>query len=316
MKVLIVASYNTDRFSPFIIEQANTLSKQGIEVNYYGIIGHGIKGYFSNRKGLVKKIQEFKPDLIHAHYGLSGLLANFQKKVPVVTTYHGSDIHSAKLILLLSKISMRLSKYNIFVSQSLFNISRYKKHNYNIISCGVELSVLYPVDIQEAREKLGWDKNKIYILFSGSFGDPVKNYSLAKKAVDSIENCILVELKGYCRDEVNLLMNASNLQLTTSFRESGPLVVKEAMACNRPVVSTNVGDVKWVMGNIKGYFLTSFDTTDCATQIKKAIQFSVEQNRTSGRERIIGLGLDTQDVAKRLIQIYNHVTLTKHHKIS
>ena len=93
MRVLIVANHNKGYFVPFIVEQVNALKQLGIEVEYFAVHGKGIRGYLSNRSSLIAKIRDYHPDLIHAHYGLSGLLANLQRKVPVVTTYHGSDIH-------------------------------------------------------------------------------------------------------------------------------------------------------------------------------------------------------------------------------
>lgn len=307
MKVLIVASYNSNHFSPFVLEQANALSEQGIEIDYFGIIGHGMIGYYSNIKRFFKLVKEYKPDVVHAHYGLSGLLANLQRTVPVVTTYHGSDIHSSKRILFLSRIAMCLSKHNIFVGENLYEIAKYKKENYSILSCGINMSVARSIDFLSARKQLGWDSEKIYVLFAGAFNNQIKNYSLARASVDLVGNCELIELKGYSKEEVYLLMNACNLLLTTSLRESGPLVVKEAMACNRPVVSTDVGDVRCVIGNTEGCYITSYDVNDCADQIKKAIEFSRERGDTNGRKRIVEIGLDNEIISKRLITIYDSI---------
>ena len=76
MKILVVASYNKNRFAPFIVEQADALKHVGCEVDYFGVVGKGIKGYFNAFGALRNKIKSFRPDIIHAHYGLSGLLAN------------------------------------------------------------------------------------------------------------------------------------------------------------------------------------------------------------------------------------------------
>ena len=56
MKILIVASYNFGRFSPFVVEQVKALEKKGIEVEWFPIQGKGVKGYLSNRKRLLKKL--------------------------------------------------------------------------------------------------------------------------------------------------------------------------------------------------------------------------------------------------------------------
>ena len=244
MKVLIVANKNSGSFSSFVIEQGSSIAYEGAEVEYFGVIGKGWTGYLSCRKKLIKKIEECKPDLIHAHYGLCGLLANLQRKVPVVTTFHGSDIQSSTMIRCLSRLAMYLSKYNIFVLKSMPDRVGYKKKNYSVVPCGVNLSVFKPMDMVEARKRLNWNTKDIYVLFAGRFDNPVKNPLWAKKCIALAGNCKLIELKGYKRIEVNLLMNACNLLLVTSISEASPQVVKEAMACNHPIVSTDVGDVQ------------------------------------------------------------------------
>ena len=116
MKVLIVASDKQGRFAPFVEEQISALQACGVEIISYGVTGKGIRGYLRELPALRRAIRQHSPDIIHAHYGLSGLLANLQRMVPVVTTYHGSDINVPS-ILRFSKIAMRLSAHNIFVSK-------------------------------------------------------------------------------------------------------------------------------------------------------------------------------------------------------
>ena len=116
MKILIVCSVNKGWVVPFISEQAESLENNGHTVEWLKIDSNGWKGYWNKRKELKAKIKSFNPDIIHAHYGLCGLLANFQRKVPVVTTYPGSDINVFK-VRLFSIISLILSKYNIFMSK-------------------------------------------------------------------------------------------------------------------------------------------------------------------------------------------------------
>lgn len=304
MKILIVANYNPGNFSPFIVEQLEALQKIGVEIDTYGIVGKGLLGYLKNIQGIKKKIREFQPDLIHAHYGLSGLCANLQRQVPVVTTYHGSDIHSGGWVLKFSQLAMRLSAYNIFVSKKMLEMSGYKKPNACVQSCGLDLNVIQEIGREEARKELGLSSDEKIGLFSGSFDNYIKNYPLAKAAVEQLDNVLLMELKGYSRREVNLLMNAVDFQLTTSFRESGPLVVKEAMACGTPVVSVDVGDVKEVMGNTEGCYIAERNPDDIADKIRQALAF---KGKTNGRQRIVDLGLSNDLVAKRLVGIYQQV---------
>ena len=123
MKILVVASFNKGRFAPFILEQAEALKDAGCQIEYYGLQGKGLNGYLKNLPSLKRKIKEFQPDIVHAHYGLSGLFANLQRRIPVVATYHGSDINDPK-VLRFSKMAMRLSAWNIFVSRKTLAFCR------------------------------------------------------------------------------------------------------------------------------------------------------------------------------------------------
>ena len=304
MKVLIVANYNSGSFSPFISEQVESLRRVGVEIDFFGVKGKGIVGYLSNLGLLKKKIDSFHPDLIHAHYGLSGLLANLQRKVPVVTTYHGSDIHSGGMILLLSKIAIRLSAYDIFVSKWLQKRSGYHGKKQCVLPCGVDFNTFFPMERKDARKQLGWDVDGKYILFAGSFDNEVKNGSLAKAAVSQMEDVHLVELQGYSREQVNVVMNAVNCLLMTSYREGSPQVVKEAMTCGTPVVSVDVGDVNYNMANVEGCFITSREVSDIVKSIEKALFF---HGKTEGRKRIAELGFSNEQVSKRLLDIYDYV---------
>lgn len=304
MKVLIVASYTTGHFSPFVIEQIDSLSKLGIEFDFFGVSQKGIKGYLSCRKSLVQKIKQYNPDLIHAHYGLSGLLANLQRRIPVVTTFHGSDIHSGDLLLWLSRACMRLSAFNLFVSKRLYEIAQYKRGNYSILPCGTDINTFYAIPRNEAREMLDWGKDGKYVLFAGAFENRVKNAALAQEAVALIEECQLIELKGYDRKKVNVLMNACDCLLMTSEREASPMVIKEAMLCGCPIVSVDVGDVKELIAGINGCYLASRSSADIADKLSQAFGF---HEKTDGRGRIIHRGMELLVVAQQIQMIYNKV---------
>ena len=127
---------------------------------------------------------------------------------------------------------------------------------------------------------------------------------LAKESIALLNGVELLELKGYTREEVNLLMNACDAQLTTSFRESGPLVVKEAMACGTPVVSVDVGDVKEVFGRTEGCYIARYCPKDISEKLLKAFSF---RGKTSGRERIEFLQLDNKIVVNKIMDVYNSV---------
>lgn len=305
MKILIVASYNKGRFAPFILEQVEALKNARCEIEFFGLQGKGIKGYLKNLSALKRKIKDFKPDVVHAHYGLSGLLADLQRKVPVVTTYHGSDINDKK-VLPFSKIAMSLSAWNIFVSSKTMGIAK-PKRKYSLLPCGIDLTDLQLTTKSESRRKMCFNENKKYVLFAGAFDNAVKNAPLAKEAVALLQddNVELLELKGYSRNEVTLLMCAADAFLMTSFTEGSPQVIKEAMSCGCPIVSVDVGDVKERMEGVDGcYVANSLEAKELTELLKKAMDF---EGRTNGREKVIADGLDNELVVKRLMEIYNKV---------
>ena len=316
MKLLIIASDKQGHFAPFIEEQIAALEARGIEVVRYGVTGHGIMGYLRELPSLRRKIRAERPNLVHAHYGLSGLLANLQRLVPVVTTYHGSDINKPS-ILRFSKIAISLSAYNIFVSQRNIDIalspnsliaSRLKKRS-TLLPCGVNLTDDQLTSRAEARKALGIADDAKVVLFAGAFDNAVKDAPLAQEAVSFASNLspfasnlILQELHGLTRAEVNQWMCAANCLLLTSKTEGSPQVIKEAMACGCPIVSVDVGDVAERVSGVEGcYVVSTREPSAIAEALKKAIAF---EGKTNGRENIIEMGLSNEQVAERLMAIY------------
>ena len=207
MKILIIASDKNGHFAPFIEEQMVALQACGMEILRYGITGKGIIGYLRELPALRRLICAERPDIIHAHYGLCGLLANLQRLVPVVTTYHGSDINVPS-ILRFSKIAMRLSAYNIFVSKRNVAIALGDAaigngllaigmdHNrlnrrYTLLPCGVNLPRPWSEMHSQQVEQLTlnqWVQNVLntdakHVLFAGAFDNAVKDPELAKSVI-------------------------------------------------------------------------------------------------------------------------------------
>lgn len=305
MKVLIVARYKEHVFAPFVVEQVAALEKLGVECRYFPVRNKGLVGYLKQLPELKNVIKEFTPDVVHAHYGLCGLFANLQRRVPLVTTYHGSDINDKK-VLRLSKIAICRSAYNIFVSQKNIDIVRPKK-NYALIPCGINLEDYPFIEKSEARTQMGLSPEKKYVLFAGAFDNSVKNATLAKAAVALLndKNTELLELKGYTRKQVAILMQAVDAFLMTSFTEGSPQVIKEALACGCSIVSVDVGDVKERVEGVDGCFIVKRDAKDLASCLKKAIAFG---KRTNGKDAILRDGLTNDAVALHLNEIYSQIS--------
>ena len=303
LKVLIVCSGNSGKVAPFITEQADALTTCcGVEHEYFIIVGKGIGGYLRNLPALKKKIREFSPDLIHAHYGLSGLLANLQRKIPVVTTYHGSDINNDK-VYRISRLSIFLSKFNIFVSQKNFNKESVKT-KAAIIPCGVDTELFKPEDKLIARKKLGFSDNEKLVLFAGAFDNPVKNPELAQSVVAAMADVNLLELKNCSREEVVLRMNAVDALLVTSHSEGSPQVIKEAMSCNCPIVSVDVGDVRYMIQYTDQCYICGYDAQEITGKLNDIFEYG---KRTNGRNEIITRNLDQSSVAHQIYSIYKSV---------
>ena len=300
MKVLVVARCKKGKYAPFITEQVAALEKEGVQCRFYGIDQKGFFGYARSIRGFKKAVRSFCSDVIHAHYGLSGLFANCQRRVPVVTTYHGSDINDKRL-LRISKKAIRLSAYNVFVSQKNLDSAQPRKGHYALIPCGINLEDYPVMDKADARRAVGWDKNHHYILFSGAFDNRVKNAPLAQTAVERLKDTSLIELKGYTREQVATMMNAADALVMTSFTEGSPQVIKEAMACGCPIVSVEVGDVKDLTSGVEGCYIAERSAESVASNLKNAIDFG---KRTEGRQVIVKRELTNEVVAKKLIDIY------------
>ena len=324
MKILIVGNNKPGHFAPFVEEQARALQKQGCEVVFFGVQGKGLMGYLRCLPALKRAIRKHQPDLIHAHYGLSGLLANLQRRVPVVTTYHGSDINVPK-ILRFSRIAMRLSAYNIFVSKRNVSIALSPnsliasrlQNRYALLPCGITIPKPWIEMQTQLVEQLTlnqwvqgvWSKDVKHVLFAGAFDNVVKDPQLAKAAMNELEKmgvkAELIELKGYNRDQVNALMYTCHALLMTSKTEGSPQVIKEAMACGCPIVSVDVGDVAERVSGVEGcYVVRTRGPKDIAEALQLALAF---EGKTNGREKIIEMGLSNEQVAEQLLRIYEQL---------
>lgn len=316
MKVLIVCSGNTPNFDfqkhqAFIYDQVEAVKKADdtIQFDYFFVNQKGLKGYLRCLKGLKAQIVKEHYDCIHAHVATSALLANLQRIVPVVATFHGSDIN-LRLHRWISLLVAFLSKKVIYVSRQLHQkaVLRLNYKSY-VLPCGVDFELFKPQSKVESRQKMGLVPEKKYILFSSNFDNTVKNADLAKTAVALLNDSDLelLELKNYTRQQVACLMSAVDVALMTSFMEGSPQFVKEAIACNCPVVSTKVGDVEEVLGEVEGCYLCSYVPTDVAKKIQLAL---IPTQSINGQERLARF--DNRNIAHQLLTIYHCFGETTH----
>ncbi|MEZ5199003.1 MAG: glycosyltransferase family 4 protein [Bacteroidales bacterium] len=322
MRVLFVIKSKSTipDISPFVLSQLNSLQKNGVEVGYFPVHGSGIFSYIKGIKQLRAFLKKNKFDLIHAHYSLCGWTAVLSRcKTPIVLSLMGSDAmgeyvspnkikFSSNFIILLTLLIQPFVDAIISKAENI-NKRVYRKKIAHIIPNGVDLDKVITIDKNKARSELGLTSEKKYILFLNNPNNKWKNISLVKKALEILSDDNLELLTPYpvSAELVVKYLNASDVFITTSFMEGSPNVIKEAMACNCPIVSTNAGDTKWVVGKTKGCYITSFDSADVKENLKKALDFAKQTGKTQGRQRILEIGLDSSSIAQRIIEVYKNV---------
>jgi glycosyltransferase involved in cell wall biosynthesis len=221
----------------------------------------------------------------------------------------GSDLLEDKRFLFLIKFFQKYFwNYVIVKTQEMKDLIRSK--NTVVIPNGVNLSIFKPIEKKYCQNELNWESNKIHILFAANPKRSVKNYRLFQESLcmlnDKLPRINVHFLHQIPSDKVPIHMNAADVVCLSSIREGSPNVVKEAMACNRPIVTTDVGDVKWILGDTAGCYLSiTQKSSEYAQALKKAIMFSKKKGSTKGRDRIIGLGLDSEKTADKLLSIYH-----------
>jgi len=220
----------------------------------------------------------------------------------------GSDVLSSGIIYkIILNLFLKYWDFKIVKSEEIYKSLKNKK-NTHIVPNGVDYDNFFPIDKITARKELKWDNSKIHILFASDNERKEKNYELAKAALEILKkdsfNFELHFLKKIPMDKINFYYNATDILLLTSLHEGSPNVIKEAMASNCPIVSTDVGDIKWIFGNTEGNFLCEFNSNMIYEKIKDAIRYRYENIFTKGRERLIQIHLTSNIIAEKLEVIY------------
>ena len=302
MRVLFVCSGNSG-ISPIIEAQAKSLRETGLHLEITPIIGKGFWGYLSSLSKIRKQIKEFSPKIIHAHYSFCGIVVSLATRKPVITSLMGSDVKSSGLWRIIIRYFVRYVWHiTIVKSEDMKKSLDLKTSKIHVIPNGVDLNLFKPMDKIKSREKLGWDLDKRIVLFAANPKRPEKNYNLAKAAIDALDRKD-VELKvvyDVAHECMPLFMNAADTLLLTSLWEGSPNVVKEAMACNTPVVSTDVGDIKELFGDTVGCSIANNRAEDVCRELVKMLDSDLP---AEGRVRIKTMGIDSQSVARKIFNL-------------
>jgi teichuronic acid biosynthesis glycosyltransferase TuaC len=306
---------------PFITREIAWLRRAGAEKNLTVDV-FAFSGGFNPRRyaeawaKLQKQYRAKRYDVLHAQFGQTGLLTLFPKPAPTVITFHGSDLNGiydadnrltqeGLILRRVSQVSAMRADAIILVSEKMARFLP-QKRAYHLIPCGLDLDLFAPAPKQEARRILGLDPNKRYVLFAGSKTNPIKRYELAQATVNALDPALNAELlvpEKVAPDDMPRYMQAADVLLLTSTREGSPSVIKEALACNLPFVSTDVGDVRERV--ISGCIVSADDSPQALARAVQSV-LCAEQPFV-GRHTV--QDLDGLATAHRVISLYESLNM-------
>jgi len=271
---------------------------------------------FRQIRAIRSRIHEFRPDVVHAHFGtITALATVLAADVPVIITFRGSDLNPSPsdgwmrnaVQNILSNTAARFAEGIILVSRQLRSRLWFYHPNARVIPTGVDMDVFKPGSRVEAREKLEWRFNDPVVLFNAGLSPLVKRLDLAEQAVGLLRQRVptvrMHVLDGRTpHQELPLYMNAADCLLVTSDFEGSPDIVKEALASNLPIVSVDVGDVRERTEGVSGVEIVARDRQALASAAERIIESAT---RSNGREKIAEL--DSGRIRDAVIEVYEEV---------
>lgn len=294
-----------------VLAQIESLKKI-VSVELFVYQTSSLNNYLNALFLLRKKIMGQKYDLIHAHFSRTAFLTLLAcRKYPVIVSYMGTDLLGKNwLNFCVKRFVIKKAAYQIVKSKEMLQYLP-KSDLISVIPNGVCFKRFRPMDRNVARKQLGLENDKMYILFPANPLRKEKNYTLAKNAVNIVKKTTskeieLLSLYDETYERVCLFMNASDIVLLTSVFEGSPNVIKEAMACNCRIVSTNVGDISEHIDGVGGCFLAQSNPDDVA---RKIITGFAACKKTNGRDKIKDLNISL--ISEKIVKLYHSVIRDK-----
>ncbi len=306
-RVLVVTNMYPDAQNPdfgtFVHEQVSGLRAQGLEIDVLVVGGKRRKlSYVEGVQRFWRQLREHDYDLIHAHYVFSGIVARLQRRYPLLVSFHGAAEMVGWVGLLCKALAPLVDAVTVTSEQHKRDLGRRDAH---VVPCGVDLDLFVPLPRREARKQLGLPAEAKLVLFVGILR-PEKRLDVIQSAVDILQrqdpSVQLIVATGLPHERIPLYMNACDVFALASDHEGSPVVVKEAMACNLPIVSVDVGDVAQVIAGIEGCYICGRNPADMADKLKQALD---RGKRTTGRRVIQSLGLDA--TIESILRIYEEL---------
>jgi teichuronic acid biosynthesis glycosyltransferase TuaC len=308
----------------FVRREAEALRAAGHEVDVFGFDNESYRLWHLAKQvmKLRREIRRLRPDVVHAQFGkfnaLVSALALFfsfkKKNPPLVITFRGTDINrNTRYSWLRSALGLAASQLAAFAARGLVCVSSeirskvlaHRTRACIVVPTGVDLRTFVPLDFQAARARLGFGANEKIVLFNAGRNPAVKDPELAAAAVAEAQKHAgairFVVLNGNVTpDEIPVYMNAADCLLVTSRTEGSPTVVQEAMACNLPVVSVDVGDVRERLAGVTHCaVLPSRDPAALGAAVAALLR---KPDRSDGRRHAAALSVEA--IAARLTDFY------------
>ncbi len=304
MRVLFVSGGNSNTgISQLVRAQGDSLEQLGLAVDYYQVRGKGLRGYLANVRPLRATLRAGNYDIVHAHFSFCGFVCALAGARPLVVSLMGWNVKRPLLKPVIKVFNWMFWQACIVKSAGM--LDSLKIGGLSVIPNGVDLELFRPMDKLKARARLGWTDDYKHILFAANPARPIKNFTLAKQAVELLKRDSKAELhvlQGVKHADMPYLYNAADVVLLTSIAEGSPNVIKEAMACNCVIVSTDVGDVRERFGDSQACFICGHDPAEVCAKLLQALAYKGSVNT---REAV--LGLDSLLTARRLLSVYQEV---------
>jgi len=281
IKILLLSNvYPVDECTgtPAIGIQQHALEEEGFNFDVISI-ETGNKLSYLRAAWLIWKMNFHQPkyDLIHAYYGLSVYIGTLQKKIPVVGTFLGSDLlnHGEKpnWDTRIGILAAKRADGVIVMSEEMKKASG--RADAEIIPFSINLNDFQETSVHEARQKLGLSLENKYVLFPWNPLRKVKRFEIIEEAVKILQREIpeveLVIIYNQPHSDVVLYMNACDVVVLASDHEGSPVAIREAMACNLPIISVNVGDVAELIEGVSNSFLVERDPTSFVKCLRRIL---------------------------------------------
>lgn len=295
-----ILSLVTSDHAKFYRQQIDGLRARGHTVDVRSLSGMKVKDGVDQGGRSVTAYARYYPqavadafgsyDLVHANYGLTAPPAVVQPCCPVVLSLWGSDVMGTYSRV--SKLCARFADAVIVMSEEMSDELGRPCH---VIPHGIDLDRFSPQPQAEARTELGWDHDSYHVLFPYGPSRAVKNFPRAKRIVAAASEGLdrpveLQTMSGEPHERVPTYMNAADVLVLTSHSEGSPNTVKEALACNLPVVSVAVGDVRTQLAGVS-HSTVSSDDDELTAALRAVLQAG---DRSNGRETVEHLRVDRQ----------------------